>query len=178
MAQPGGAAVEPLFFLIIDAIAFWLRNQAIFWLLALPIAGLAALAAYLIRTHEQFAFLRHPEGWDFLYALIYAMFVDRWIKESLLDDASPCDEVDALRRALVPPPLLLFAIVFFLFAVALSWLPLEGVEATLLRRHLPYAIAVIDGIALSGLPHVLMWAAALSLFVLLVPAWCAGEQMS
>ena len=45
MAQPGGTASErtPLFFLIIDAIAFWLRNQAIFWLLALPIAGLAAL---------------------------------------------------------------------------------------------------------------------------------------
>jgi hypothetical protein len=178
MAQPGGIASEPLFFLIIDAIAFWLRNQVVFWLLALPIAGLAALAAYLIGTHEQLAFLRHPEGWDFLYALIYAMFVDRWIKESLLDDASPCDEVDALRRALVPPPLLLLAIVFFLFAVALSWLHLEGVEATLLGRRLPYAIVVIVGIALSWLPHVLLWATALGFFALLVPAWCAGEQMS
>jgi hypothetical protein len=180
MAQPGGAAVErtPLFFLIIDAIAFWVRNQVIFWLLALPIAGLAALVAYLIGANEQFAFLRHPEGWDFLYALIYAMFVDRWIKESLLDDASPCDEVDALRRALVPPPLLLFAIVFFLFAVALSWLHLEGVEATLLSWRLPVAIAAIAGTVLSWLPHVLVWATALGFVVLLVPAWCAGEQMS
>lgn len=180
MAQPRGAAIErtPLFFLIIDAIAFWLRNQTIFWLLALPIAGLAALVAYLIGTREQFAFLRHPEGWDFLYALIYAMFVDRWIKESLLDDASPCDEVDALRRALVPPPLLLFAIVFFLFAVALSWLHLEGVEATLLGWRLPHAIAAIVGTVLSWLPHALVWATMLGFVVLLVPAWCAGEQMS
>src|SRR5215475_13852653 len=109
MAKPGGVAIEPLFFLIIDAIAFWVRNQAIFWLLALPIAGLAAAAAYLIGAHEQFAFLRHPEGWDFLYALIYAMFADRWIKESLLDDAAPCEEVDNFRRTIVPAPLLLFA---------------------------------------------------------------------
>lgn len=180
MAQPGGTVSErtPLFLLILDAIAFWLRNQTVFWLLALPIAGLAALAAYLIGTHEQFAFLRHPEGWDFLYALIYAMFVDRWIKESLLDDAPPCDEVDALRRALVPPPLLLFAIVFFLFAVALSWLHLEGIEATLLRWRLAVAIAAIGGTVLSWLPHVLLWATVLGVVVLLVPAWCAGEKMS
>ena len=178
MAQPGGAAIEPLFFLIVDAIAFWLRNQLVFWLLALPIAGLAALAAYLIDAHEQFAFLRHPEGWDFLYALIYAMFLDRWIKESLLDDAAPCDEVDAFRRALVPPPLLLFAIVFFLFAVALSLLHLQGVDATLLRWRLPLAVVVIASIVLSWLPHVLVWATVLGFVVLLVPAWCAGEQMS
>lgn len=177
MAQPGGAAVEPLFFLIVDAIAFWLRNQAVFWLLALPIAGLAALAAYLIGTHEQFAYLRHPEGWDFLYALIYAMFLDRWIKESLLEDASPCDEVDAFRRALMPPPLLLFAIVFFLFAAALSLLRLQGVDAALLRWRLPHAVEVVTGIVLSWLPHVLVWATVLGFVVLLVPAWCAGEQM-
>jgi hypothetical protein len=180
MAQPGGVASErtPLFLLIVDAIAFWRRNQAVFWLLALPIAGLAALAAYLIGAHEQFAFLRHPEGWDFLFALIYAMFLDRWIKEALLDDASPCDEVVAFRRALVPPPLLLFAIVFFLFAVALSLLHLQGVDATLLRWHLPYAVVVITGIMLSWLPHVLVWATVLGFVVLLVPAWCAGEPMS
>ena len=180
MAQPAAAVSErtPLFLLIIDAIAFWVRNQAIFWLLALPIAGLAAAAAYLIGTNEQFAFLRHPEGWDFLYALIYAMFIDRWVKESLLDGAAPCDEVDAFRRTLVPPPLLLFAIVFFLVAMALSWLQLQGVEATLLRWRLPFAIAAIAGTVLSWLPHVLVWSTALGCVVLLVPAWCAGEQMS
>jgi hypothetical protein len=180
MAHPGVAVSErtPLFLLIIDAIAFWLRNPAVFWLLALPIAGLAAAAAYAIGANEQFAFLRHPEGWDFLYALIYAMFIDRWIKESLLDDAPPCDEVDAFRRALVPPPLLLLAIVFFLFAMALSWLHLQGVEDTLLRWHLPYAIAAIGATVLSWLPHVLVWATVLGFVVLLVPAWCAGEQMS
>ena len=180
MAQRGVFVSErtPLFILIIDAIAFWLRSQAIFWLLALPIAGLAAAAAYAIGANEQFAFLRHPEGWDFLYALIYAMFIDRWIKESLLDDATPCDEVDALRRAMVPPPLLLFAIVFFLFAMALSWLQLQGVEDTLLRWRLPYAIAAIVATVLSWLPHVLVWATALGFFALMIPAWCAGAPLS
>jgi branched-subunit amino acid transport protein len=180
MAQPGVFVSErtPLFILIIDAIAFWLRSQVIFWLLALPIAGLAAAAAYAIGANEQFAFLRHPEGWDFLYALIYAMFIDRWIKESLLDDAAQCDEVDALRRAMVPPPLLLFAIVFFLFAMALSWLRLQGIEDTLLRWHLPYAVAAIAATVLSWLPHVLVWATVLGFFVLLIPAWCAGTPLS
>lgn len=106
------------------------------------------------------------------------MFADRWIKESLLDGAAPCDEVDAFRRALVPPALLLFAIVFFLFATALSWLHLEGIESTLLHWHLPRAIAAIAGIVLSWLPHALVWATALGFVVLLVPAWCAGERTS
>jgi len=36
MAQQGVAVSEstPLFFLVVDAVAFWLRNQAVFWLLA------------------------------------------------------------------------------------------------------------------------------------------------
>lgn len=47
MAPSAAAVTErtPLALLIIDAIAFWLRRQAIFWLLVLPIAGLAAAAA-------------------------------------------------------------------------------------------------------------------------------------
>ncbi len=168
----------PLLFLIIDAIAFWLRNQAVFWLFALPIAGLAAAAAYIIGTVEQFAFLRRPEGWDFLFALIYAMFLDRWIKESLLDDAMPCDEVDAFRRALVPAPLLMFAIVFFLFAMGLSWLELHGIESTLARWGVPRGVATILATVLAWLPHLLVWVTAVAFVVLLVPAWCAGEPMS
>ena len=50
MAQHRVAVDErtPLFLLIIDAIAFWLRNQTVFWLLVLPIVGLAAAGTYLV----------------------------------------------------------------------------------------------------------------------------------
>src|SRR4051812_45361740 len=168
----------PLLFLVVDAIAFWLRNQGVFWLLTLPITGLAAAAAYVVGSFEQFAFLRRPEGWDFLFALIYAMFLDRWIKESLLDDAMPCDEVDAFRRALVPAPLLLFAIVFFVFAIGLSWLQLQGIEWTLAGWGVPRAAASILATLLAWLPHLLVWVTALGFVVLLVPAWSAGEAMT
>ena len=180
MAQQGVAVGEspPLFFMVVDAIAFWLRNQAVFWLLALPIAGLAAAGAYLVDTVQQFAFLRRPEGWHFLFALIYAMFLDRWTREALLDDAADCDEVDAFRRALVPPPLLLFAIVFFLFAMGLSWLQLKGIDDTLARWGLPAAIAGPLAALLSWLPHVLVWATALACVALMVPAWSAAAPLS
>lgn len=168
----------PLFLLVIDAIAFWLRNQAIFWLLALPIAGLAAAGAYLVGTVQQFTFLRRPEGWHFLFALIYALFLDRWIKESLLDDATPCEGVDALRHALVPAPFLMFAIVFFVFAMGLSWLQLQGIEQALLRWGLPWALVVPLATLLAWLPHLLVWATALAFVVLLLPAWSAGAPLS
>ena len=180
MAQQGVAVGEspPLFFMVVDAVAFWLRNQAVFWLLALPIAGLAAAGAYLVDTVQQFAFLRRPEGWHFLFALIYAMFLDRWIKESLLEGAEPCDGVDELRRALVPPPLLLFAIVFFVLAMGLSWLKLKGIDDTLARWGLPAAIAGPLAALLSWLPHVLVWATALACVALMVPAWSAAAPLS
>jgi len=167
-----------LFFLIIDAIAFWLRNQAVFWLLALPIAGLGAAGIYLADHIRQVAFLHRPEAWHFLFALIYAMFLDRWIKESLLDDATPCDEVDALRHAIVPPPLLLFAIVFFLLSIALSWVRLQGIDDLLARWHVPAVLILPLGTLLAWLPHVLLWGTALAFVVLLVPAWSAGAPLS
>ena len=180
MAQQRVAVSEstPLFLLIIDAIAFWLRSQAVFWLLALPIAGLAAAGAYLVDTVHQFAFLDHPEGWHFLFALIYAMFLDRWIKESLLDEAAECDEVDALRRALVPPPLLLFAIVFFVFAMALGLLRLQGIDSTLVRWGLPIAAVTPLATLIAWLPHLLVWGTALAFVALLVPAWSAAAPLS
>jgi hypothetical protein len=168
----------PLFILIIDAIAFWLRNQAVFWLLALPIAGLAAAGAYLVDTVQQFAFLRRPEGWHLLFALIYALFLDRWIKEALLDNAASCEEVDALRRALVPAPLLMFAIAFFLFAMGLSLLRLQGIDDTLVRWRLPSAIVAPLAALLAWLPHLLVWATVLAFVALLVPAWSAGAPLS
>ena len=120
----------PLLFLIVDAFAFWLRNQAVFWLFALPIAGLAAAAAYIVGTIEQFAFLRRPEGWDFLFALIYAMFLDRWMKVALLDGATPCEETDNLRRSIISVRVLVFAACFLLLAMVMSTVRLEGITET------------------------------------------------
>ena len=54
--------------LIVDALAFWARNQAVFWLVALPIAGLGAAIAFVLDRHQQFAGLRNHWGWDFLFA--------------------------------------------------------------------------------------------------------------
>ena len=180
MAQQRVAVDErtPLSFLISDAIAFWLRNQAVFWLLALPIAGLAAAGAYLAHNVQQFAFLRHPESWHFLFALIYAMFLDRWIKESLLEGAEQCDGVDDLRRALVPAPLLMFAIVFFVFAMILSLLRLQGIDASLMRWGLPAATVAPLAAFLAWLPHLLLWSTALAFLALLAPAWSAGTRLS
>ena len=48
-----------------------------------------------------------------------ALFLDRWIKASLLDGASPCDEVDNLRRSIVSPRFLGLTTALFL----LWWLP-------------------------------------------------------
>jgi hypothetical protein len=60
----------PLFLLIIDAIAFWLRSQSVFWLLALPIAGLAAAVAYILDSSNPLSFQRYRRCWEFLCARI------------------------------------------------------------------------------------------------------------
>ena len=167
-----------LFFLIINAIAFWLRHQAVFWLLALPIAGLAGAVAYILDSSQQLSFHNYRWGWQFLYALIYAMFLDRWLKESLLDDAAPCEEVDDLRRALVPVRLLLLAIVLFGLATALSRVQLLGVAATLARWGAPIWLTVIGGTVLAWLPHVLLWATCFALLAFAVPSWSSGAPLS
>jgi hypothetical protein len=54
---------EPsLLLLIVDAIAFWFRNQAVFWLVALPITGLGAAIAFVLDRDQQFAGLRNHWG--------------------------------------------------------------------------------------------------------------------
>ncbi|HSH98987.1 MAG TPA: hypothetical protein VLA02_00185 [Reyranella sp.] len=167
-----------LSFLIIDAIAFWLRHQAVFWLLALPIAGLAAAVAYTLDSSQQLNFHRYRWGWELFYALIYAMFLDRWIKESLLDGATACEEVDDLRRAMVPARLLLLAIVFSCFAMALGWLQLQGIAATLVRWGAPDWLMVIGATVLAWLPHLLVWATCLAFLAFVVPSWSSGAPLS
>lgn len=137
----------------IDALAFWVRRQGTFWMLALPIAGLAAAIAYVFTTNRQLAEWRDHWGWDLLFALIYAMFLDRWIKEVLLDGASPCEEVDDLRRSTVAVRFLIFVLALFGLAMALSEIPLP----------------LVGGV---------LWAAIASVFVLLLPSLSAAWPLS
>lgn len=138
---------------LVDALVFWLRNQGVFWLMALPIAGLGAGVAYVLESDRQFVDWRHHWGWDFLFAMIYAMVLDRWIKEALLDDASPCDEVDELRRSTIGVRFLLFDAALCLLALALA--PLPQVEL-----------------------GVVLWSAAACLFVLMLPSLAANAPLS
>ncbi len=170
---------EPsLSFLIVDAITFWFRNQAAFWLVALPIAGLGAAIAFVLDRHQQFAGLRNHWGWDFLFALIYAMFLDRWMKVALLEGATPCEEVDNLRRSIISVRFLVFAACFLLLAMIMSMLRLEGISETLIGWRLPLSVAGILGTTLSWLPHLFFWTTLFALIALMLPSLSAAEPTS
>ena len=109
--------------LLVDALAFLVRRFGLFLVVALPISAVAAAIAWLLDTQRSFAQLRGHWGWDFLFVMIYAMFLDRWIKEGLLDGATDCDETDNLRRSIVSPRFLVFAALLFALAAGLSFLP-------------------------------------------------------
>jgi len=117
MARPS------LLYLLVDALAFLVRKRGVFLTVVLPICGIAAGITWALGTQRLLVHWRGHWGWDFLFVLIYAMFLDRWIKESLLDGASDCDEVDMLRRSLVTPRFLVFAALLFAIAAGLSVLP-------------------------------------------------------
>jgi hypothetical protein len=138
---------------LVEALVFWLRNQGVFWLMVLPIAGLGAGIAYILEANRALIDWRHHWGWEFLFALIYALFLNRWIKEALLEDASPCEEVSELRSASI-------ALRFLLFAAAL------GLMATALASVPPVE------------PGAVLWTAASCLFVLMLPSLTAGEPLS
>jgi hypothetical protein len=109
-----------LLFLIVDSIAFWVRNPMLFWIVTLPVAGLAAALTYLLATHHDLEPYRGHWGWSALFALVYTLFLDRWIKASLLDGASPCDEADNLRRSVISPRFVAFGAFFFAVAEAMK----------------------------------------------------------
>ena len=110
-------------YLLVDALAFLVRKAGMFLTIVLPIAGIAAAITWALGTQRLLVDWRGHWGWDFLFVLIYAMFLDRWLKESLLDGATDCDEVDMLRRSIVTPRFLAFATVLFVLASVLSVLP-------------------------------------------------------
>ena len=153
IARPHDSDAPSLGLVLVKALVFWLRHQGVFWLMALPIAGLAAAITYVLEANQALVDWRHHWVWDFLFALIYAMFLDRWIKEALLEDASPCDEADALRGSII-------ALRFLAVAAAL------GLMAT--------ALALLPRVELSAV----LWTAAASLFGLMLPSLAAGEPSS
>lgn len=144
-----------LLFLIVDAVAFWMRSPLAFWIVTLPIAGLAAAVAHLLDSQQALAEFRNHWGWDFLFATIYALFLDRWIKASLLDDASPCDETDNRRRSIVSPRFLGLGTALFLIAFGLTCLTPLTIEM-----------------------NVVLWAASAALFALYLPALSAAAPLS
>jgi len=104
--------------------------------------------------------------------VVYALFLNRWIKESLLDGATDCEEVDNLRRAIVSPRFLLFAIFFYVFAIVLGTLPIEWIVA-------PAALSgTFFGDLLPWLPHLVFWSMILALFCLYLPALSVAEGVS
>jgi len=153
IARPHDSDAPPLGLVLVEALVFWLRHQGVFWLTALPIAGLAAAITYILESNRALIDWRHHWGWDGLFALIYAMFLDRWIKEALLEEAHRCEEADELRGSTI-------ALRFLVFAGAL------GMMAT--------GLALLPHVALSAV----LWTAAAALFALMLPALAAGEASS
>jgi hypothetical protein len=144
-----------LLLVIVDALAFWVRSPVLFWIVALPIAGLAAAATYAVEANQSLAEFRNHWGWTFLFALIYAQFLDRWMKAILLEGASNCEEVDNLRRSMISPRFLGLATALFLLAMAMGLISTEYVEA-----------------------NVVIWSAAVAVFALYLPSLSAAEPMS
>jgi hypothetical protein len=165
----------PLALIGVDALAFLIRNRVVFLLSALPVAGFAAIVAWLLAANPNYADLRDHWGWDFLFALIYVTFVDRWMKETLLDDASPCEEVDDLRRSIVSPRLLVIAAACYLLAMMLGVLQVQGVGQRLAILDLPHGLALLLTALVTWLPHIFTWSGLVSMVILLLPA-CSGVK--
>lgn len=138
---------------IFDALVFWLRRQGTFWILSLAIAGLAAAIAYLIEARREFGAWRGHWGLLALFAMIYALFLDRWIKESLLDGADACEGVDNLRRSVISPRFVAFAALLIALAFAVAEIPVAGAGPAL-------------------------WAILAAPLALMLPSFSAGEPLS
>src|SRR5260370_8880054 len=140
--------------------------------------GVGADIAFVLDRVQQFAGLRNHWGWDFLFALIYAMVLDRWMKVTLLEGASPCEEVDNLRRSIVSVRLLVFAACFLLLAMVMSMARLEGVADTRIGWRVALGVTVILGTVLTWLPHLFFWTTLFALLALMLPALSAAEPTS
>src|SRR5260370_5067793 len=106
------------------------------------------------------------------------MSLDSWMKITLLDGASPCEEVDNLRRSIISVRFLVFAACFLLLAMVMSMVRLEGITSTLLGWYLPLAVAAILGTILTWLPHLFFWTTLFTLIALMLPSLSAAEPAS
>ena len=109
-----------LLLLPFHAVAFWARNQLAFWIAALPVAVLAAALTWFEGADDRW--VRLP-----LFAVVYALFLDRWHRIVLLADAPISEETDTLRHSLIDVRFLLFAVGVFALAIALEVLPIIDV---------------------------------------------------
>lgn len=138
---------------IFDAFVFWLRRQGIFWILSLAIAGLAAAIAYLIEARRELGEWRGHWGLLALFAMVYALFLDRWIKEALLDGADSCEEADNLRRSVISLRFIIFAALLIALAFAAAELPVIGAGPAI-------------------------WVIVATPLALMLPSFSAGEPLS
>jgi len=175
--RPAADGYQPTLPLLLGhALVFLWRDRMVFALVALPVAGLAAGIDWILEDNALFIGWRNHWGWDFLFALVYAMFLDRWIKESLLENAYECEEVEEFRRSLIAPRFLFYAAVMFVVAYALSVFPTDWFFG-------PESVAWLApgrffAILLPWLPHLVFWSLILALFCLVLPSVSAAEPLT
>jgi hypothetical protein len=175
--RPAANIDQPtLFLLLVAALAFLVRNRIVFAVVALPIAALAAGIAWLLDSDPLFFGWRNHWGWDFLFALVYAMFLDRWIKETLVEGAFPCEEVDNLRRSIIAPRFLFYIAMLFLLAFVLGGLPVDWIVGP--HAIAPAALGQMAGTVLLWLPHLVFWSLVFAFFCLILPSLSAAEPLS
>ncbi|MBM3643071.1 MAG: hypothetical protein FJX02_01825 [Alphaproteobacteria bacterium] len=178
MTERGSAETPAIGWMLVDSVALWLRNQAAFWAAAFVVAVLTVSIEFVLAWDNRFHGLREHWGWDLLFSLVYAFFLDRWMRIALLEDASPCDEVDALRAALIRPRFLAVAGGMVVVALGLSFAPHFYVYDWLKDIGAAESVAYVLGSVLPWLPHLVIWSMALAFIALLLPAASAGARMS
>ena len=137
MQSLGRRDSRPLLLLPLEALVFWARNQLAFWIVAFPIAVVAAALVYFLPADE---WASAP-----LFTLIYALFLDRWHRIALLEGAPICEEADALRRTMIATRFLLLAV--GAYALALLTMPLPVVDVLLWALILAPVLLVLPALS-------------------------------
>jgi hypothetical protein len=156
--------------LVFKSLTFLVRKWTVFAIVASPIPAIAAGAAWIIEFQRQFDIWRDPWLWELLFAVAYAMLLDRWIKETLLDGAFESDEVDNLRRSIIAPRFLLFAGAMFVLAYLLGAEPFDWFGNT------DQLGPVLDGV-IHWLPQIVVWALLFAMLGLMLPSLSAAEPI-
>lgn len=157
--------------LVVNSLLFLVRRWSTFAIVASPIPAIAAGAAWLLEFQRHLDIWRDPWLWDLLFAVAYAMLLDRWIKEALLDGAFDCDEVDNLRHSIIAPRFLLFSGAMYVLAYLLGAEPFDWFANT--SRLGP----VLDGV-IHWLPQIVVWALVFAVLSLMLPSLSAAEPIS